>query len=174
MATLVFADRRRHGAYPITDPAGVVVARIRVGRGGSSFVAEDATGSRLCAASTGRWGLSNLWRATGSAGEPLLEVHKSMLRATAAVTLARGGDMAVGGSVWRRSFDVRHGDRVVLSAVPQRPVVSLRPYEYAVTQQSDALTLAETVAVVQIWRQLRKRDDASAAAAASTAVIASS
>ena len=174
MATLVFGDRRRDGAYPVTDSAGVVVARLRVNRAGSSFVAEDATGSTLCTGSSGRWGLSNLWRATGSAGQRLLEVRKNMLRARAAVSLTRGGGMVVEGSVWRRDFQVRDTDRVVLSASPQTSVISPRPYEYAVTQQSDALTLAETVAVVQIWRLLRKRDDASAAAAASTAVIASS
>ena len=174
MATLVFADRRQDGAYPVTDPSGAVVARIRVSRGGSHFVAEDAGGSTLCAASTNRWGMSNLWRATGSAGESLLEVRKSMWRATAALTLARGGEMVVEGSVWRRDFQVRDADRVVLSALPQRSVISLRPHEYAVTQSSGALSLAETVAVVHIWRQLRKRDDATSAVAASTAVIASS
>jgi uncharacterized protein YxjI len=173
-ATLVFVDQRQAGAYPVTDPSGAVVARVRSVRGGARFVAEDAAGSPLCAGATGWWGMSNLWRATGSAGEPLLEVRKSMLRATAALRLARGGGMVVEGSPWRRDFQVRDNDRVVLSGLPQRPVLSLRPYEYAVVRLCDALTLAETVAVVQIWRQLRKRDDANSAAAASAAVIASS
>src|SRR4051794_24134157 len=101
---LVFADRRLDSAYSVTDPSGAVIARIRVRRGGARFHAEDATGSTLCAGSTSRWGLSNLWRATGPAGDPLLELRKSALRATAAVRLARGGDMIVEGSVWRRDF----------------------------------------------------------------------
>ena len=170
---LVFADRRLDSAYSVTDASGAVIARIRVRRGGARFQAEDATGSTLCAGSTSRWGLSNLWRATGPAGDPLLELRKSTLRARANLRLARGGDMIVEGSVWRRDFQVRDGDRIVLRALPQTSVISMRPYEYAVTRPADALTLAETLAVVQIWRLLRKRDDASAAAAASTAVIAS-
>lgn len=172
-ATLVFADKRQAGAYVVTDPSGAVVARIRIGRGGVRFVAEDVTGSPLCAGSTGWWGLSNLWRATGIRGEPLLELRKSALRSTAAVRLARGGDLVVEGSLWRRDFQVRDDSRVLLRGLPQRSVISLRPHEYAVSRLADTLTLAETVAIVQIWRQLRKRDDASAAGVASTAVIAS-
>src|SRR3954468_13077049 len=131
---LVFEDRRRDGAYSVTDRTGAVVARIRVSRGGARFLVEDATGAALCAASTSRWGMSNLWRATGPAGGPLLEVRKSTLRATAAVRLARGGDLVVQGSVWRCDFQVRSDNRIVLSALPQNSVISLRPYEYAVTQ----------------------------------------
>lgn len=171
-AALVFADRRRDGAYSVTDQSGAVVARIRVRRGGARFLVEDGTGSPLCAGSTSRWGMSNLWRVTGAADDPLFELRKSTLRAMAALRLARGGDMVVEGSLWRRDFQVRDGKHIVLRALPQHSLISLRPYEYAVTH-SDALTLAETVAVVQIWRQLRKRDDASSAVAASTAVIAS-
>jgi uncharacterized protein YxjI len=171
--TLVFADRRRAGAYPVTDQSGADVALIRRGLGRERFVAEDPTGARLCAGSAGRWGTSNLWRATGSAGEPLLELRKDLLRTRAGLRLERGGDLVVHGSVWRRDFEVREGDLVVLSAVPRTSALSMRPYEYGVQQHSDRLTLAEIVAVVHIWRMLRKRDDASAAGAASTAVIAS-
>jgi uncharacterized protein YxjI len=171
--TLVFADRRTAGAYPVTDPTGATVALIRSKIGGGRFVVEDTTGTTLCAGSAGWWGMSNLWRATGPAGEPLLEMRKDVLRARAAVRLARGADLVVHGSLWRRSFEVRDGDGVVLSAMPQTSALSLRPYEYAVQQPSEDLTLAEMVAVVQIWRLLRKRDDASAAAG-STAVIGSS
>src|SRR4051812_23202778 len=37
VATLVFADRRKDGAYPVMDTSGTVVARIRPRRGGSTF-----------------------------------------------------------------------------------------------------------------------------------------
>src|SRR3954453_9691244 len=103
---LVFADRRRDGAYSDTDPSGEVIAQIRVRRGGARFLVEDAIGSPLCAGSTSRWGMSNVWRATGPAGNPLLELRKSTLRATAALRLAHGGEMVVEGSGWRRDFQV--------------------------------------------------------------------
>ena len=35
--------------------------------------------------------------------------------------------MVVEGSVWRRDFQVRDADRIVLSALPQTSVISLRP-----------------------------------------------
>src|SRR4051794_14626691 len=171
--TLVFADRRRAGAYAVADQSGADVAMIRRGIGRERFVAEDPTGARLCAGSAGRWGTSNLWRATDSTGSPLLELSKDLWRARASLRLERGGELVVHGSVWRRDFEVRDSDLVVLSAVPRTSALSMRPYEYGVQQHSGRLTLAEVVAVVHIWRTLRKRDDASAAGAASTAVIAS-
>lgn len=174
MRTLVFADRKSAGAYPVTDATGTVVAQIRVTGWGTSFTVTDAAGTTLCAGSTNRWGMSNVWRATGQGGESLLQVRKSLLRAAGVLTLARGGDLTIEGGVWRRTFAVRDGDRAVLSAVPQASMLSLRPYEYAVTHDPAALTLAEAIAVVEIWRLLRKRDDTSSAGAATTAVIAAS
>jgi uncharacterized protein YxjI len=173
-STLIFADRRRGRVYPVTDATGAHVALIRNRFGGARFVAEDSAGLTLCAGSAGWWGLSNRWLATDSTGEALLELRKSGLRARAEIWLERGGEFVVHGSLWRRDFEVRDGAHVVLSAVPQAAALSLRPYEYAVRAPSGRLTLAEVVAVVQIWRLVRKRDDASSAAAASTVVAASS
>ena len=170
--TLVFADRRQGGGYPVVDQAGRTVASIRSGLGGGRFVAEDPTGATLCAASAGWWGMSNLWRATDHDGQPLLELRKSSIRSRGVVRLHRGGELVVDGSWWRRDFAVREGDEVVLSAVPQTGVLSLRPYEYAVQQRGNRLSLPEVLAVVQIWRLMRKRDDSAAAAGATTAVIA--
>jgi uncharacterized protein YxjI len=169
-STLIFGDRRKAGAYLVTDPNGAIVARIRHGRGGS-FAVEDAAGSAVCSGAAGCWGMSNLWRVAGPTGEPLLTLRKHPFRSTAVVQLERGGELAVEGSIWRRSFQVRDGDDLLLSGVPQTSALSLRPYEYAV-RSSERLSVAEVISVVQIWRQIRKRDDVSAAAAASTAVVA--
>lgn len=166
----MFSDRRSSGAYAVTDTRGAVVANIRTGRGGS-FVATAATGATICAASAGRWGMSNVWRVTDATGAPLLEVRKHTFKPIADVRRGRGGELTVEGSIWRRDFRVRAGDEVVLSAAPRTRAFSLRPYEYAV-QASDALRLDEILAVVQIWRAARKRDDTTAAVAASTAVVA--
>src|SRR4051812_28517353 len=87
--TLIFADRRRDGAYAVLDQAGRTVARIRTGWGGGRFVAEDASGATLCAGSAGWWGMSNLWRATDAAGQPLLELRKSSVRSRGVVQLHR-------------------------------------------------------------------------------------
>jgi hypothetical protein len=93
-----------------------------------------------------------------------------VLRGKAQVTLARGGSLAVTGSILRRDFQVLDGDELVLSAVRRGGSILSTFSEFSV-QASDRLTLAEVVAIVHIWRQLCKRDDASVAATAATSTF---
>ena len=58
----------------------------------------------------------------------------------------------------------------VLSVTPRAPALSLRPYEFAVQPNARRFNLAEIVALVQIWRMVRKNDDAAAASVVAAGV----
>ncbi len=166
-AGLVFPDRKRHGAYEVTDSNGVV-ARIAVSWSGNRFTAIDAHGARLCAAWTSWWRLPTRWDATGPDGRPLLTARmRGITRTSAEVRLQRGGRFMVRGSAWRRDFRVtdEHGE-VVLTAAPRSSALSLRPHDYAVQQTPGTLQLPEVVALVQIWRTTMKEESATAAGGA--------
>ena len=123
-------------------------------------------------ASTGRWGMSNLWRAEDSAGQPLLELRKHTFRSGARVELARGGELAVEGSLWRKDFSVREGDEVVLDARAGKGSRLLR--KELVVEHLERLTLTEAVVVVEVWLELRRRDQNAGAAAGAATIIVSS
>ena len=167
---LVFPDRRERGRYTVRDGQGRTVARIATTWTGTTFTASDADGQPLCAAAA-RWlGLSGTWHATGPDGQRLLRVHASSLRRKATVTLPRGETLIVQGSVRRRDFTATDSaGRTLLTAVPRTSAMSFHPHDYAISQPRPALGLPELVALVQIWRMIRKAE--SDATAASTAAM---
>jgi hypothetical protein len=174
---LVFPDRRHRGRFPVRDDRGRLVAYIATSWTGTSFTATDADEHPVCAASQGWLGLSGRWRATGPDGEPLLEVSSGVLRPRAEVTLQRGGVFLLRGSAWRRDFIVTDpAGETVLGAVPRTPALSFRQHDYAVAQARPVFGLPEIVALVQIWRMVRKNEASAAAgsAATSTAVYGGS
>ena len=73
------------------------------------------------------------------------------LRNTAAVHMARGSDLIMRGSPWRRDFAVLDEDgRTVLSAAPRTSPMSPRQHDYAVQQSiPGTLNLTEMIAIVQ-------------------------
>jgi hypothetical protein len=76
----------------------------------------------------------------------------------------------VRGSAWRRDFIVTDVDGApVLTAVPRTSAVSFRQHDYAVVQTRPVFQLPEIVALVQIWRMVRKNDAATASGAAGVA-----
>lgn len=171
---LRFTDRRVRGAFPVYDAAGTEVARITTGRLGARFEATDSNGVLLCAGAARLLGLSGVWRTSGPSSQPLLVARKSLLRARAAAELERGGDLVIRGSVWKRDFQVTDAaGAVILTAVPTSPLLSLRPDEFVIEQATPMLSLAEVVALVAIWRLIRKADNAAAAGVAVTSVITS-
>jgi hypothetical protein len=167
---LVFPDRKQRGRFPVHDAAGALVALISTPWTGTSFTATDADLRPLCAGRAARWGLSGRWVATGPDGAPLFELRKSTWRSSAELTLTRGGAFAIRGSAWKRDFTITRTGSTdpLVSAVPRTKALSLRPHDYAVQQLEPVLDLAELVAAVQIWRLVRKNDDATAGATAAT------
>jgi hypothetical protein len=172
---LVFPDRKQRGRFPVHDEAGAVVALISTAWTSTSFTATDADLRPLCAGRAARWGLSGRWVATGPDGASLLELRKSTWRSSAELTLARGGTFAIHGSAWKRDFTITvvGSTDPVVSAVPRTKAMSLHPYDYSVQQHEPVLDLAELVAAVQLWRLVRKNDDAAAGAAAATIAVTS-
>lgn len=167
-ADLRFSDRRRDGAYDVTGPHGVVVARIRAGWTGHRFTVTDPQGTVLCTARTSWWRLPARWDVTDPDGGPLLVARmRGITRTAAEVHLERGGRLVVQGSAWRRDFRVvdEHG-RVVLTAVPRTSAFSLRRHDYAVQLDRRILQLAEAVALVHLWRTTMKEESATAASGA--------
>jgi hypothetical protein len=162
--SLAFPDRRQSGGFPVTDATGAVVAHISPRWTGTAFAAEDANGSALCEATTGWWGLSGTWHATGPDGRAMLSVTTRFMRTSADVHLERGGDFVIRGSAWKRDFLVADVSGVpIVTAVPRTSAVSFRQHDYAVVQPRPVLQLPELVALVQIWRMVRKSDAAAAA-----------
>jgi len=172
---LVFPDRKHQGRFPVRDADSRVVAEISTSWTGLSFSAVDGAGQPLCAGSVRALGLSGRWRATGPDRAELLSVTKSFWRSQAELRLARGGVSVLRGSAWRRDFAVTDADdATVLAATPRTSALSLRPYDFAVRQSQGGFSLPETVALVQIWRMVRKSEDAAAAGAVTAGVAATS
>jgi hypothetical protein len=169
--TLVFPERRIRGAFPVVDAHGNPVARITAMWSGGRFSVTAADGAPLCNGATSRRWPSGKWQVTDAQRRPLLTVTAKPLRNTAAVHLARGGELIVRGSPWRRGFAVVDQDgRTVLSAAPRTPPLSPHQHHYAVHQSSPGtLRLAEVIAIVQVWRMVKKSDAAVLAATTSTA-----
>ena len=171
--TLLFPERRVQGAFPVTDAHGNPIARVTATWDGGRFCVTTIDGGPMCDGATSRWWLSGRWDVTDAQGRPLLTVTARPLRNTAAVHLARGSDLIMRGSPWRRDFAVLDQDgRTVLSAEPRTSPMSPRQYDYAVHQAiPGALDLAEMIAIVQVWRMVKK-SDAAVLAATTTAVAA--
>jgi hypothetical protein len=108
--------------------------------------------------------------ATGPGGNPLLSVTNKLFRSGALVRLGGGAELVVRGIAWRRGFTVadRSGSPVLV-ATPQTSAMSFRPHDYAVQQTGTLLRLPEIVAIVQIWRTVKKSESASAAGAVTAA-----
>ena len=171
---LFFPDRRTDGAFPVTDAHGNPIARVSAAWSGGRFTVTGIDGSPLCAGGTSRWWRSGKWQVSDADGAPLLTVTAKPLRNTAVVQLARDGELTLRGSPWRRDFTVLGQDgRTVLSAAPRTSALSPRQHDYAVHQPTPgALRLAEVVAIVQVWRMVKKADVAVLAATSSTAAAA--
>ena len=160
MEVLIFADRKHRGRFPVRDGDSRLIAEISTSWTGMSFTALDAAGHHLCAGSAHRLGLSG-WRATGPHGADLLSLTKSFRRAQAEVRLTRGGVFVLGGSTWRRDFTVTRADgRTVLALAPPPSARVAGAADFAVHEFEEGLDLAETVALVQIWRMVRNGEDA--------------
>jgi hypothetical protein len=174
--TLLFPDRRSRGRrYPVTDARGTAVAQITAGWSMTRFTVADPAGRPLASAATGWSGFSRTWRAALADGSPLLTLTARMFRAGATAELADGTVLTVRGSAWRRDFTVTAADGTpVLVASPRTSAVSLRPYDYAVSQPRPVLSLPTVVVLVQVWRTVRKAEGAAAGAGAATAAVASS
>lgn len=156
---LVFPDRLRQRRFPVLDADGRVAAEIGASWTGLSFAAVDGAGQPLCAASAQALGLSGRWRATGPGGAALLSFTRSAWRSRAEVTLARGGVFVVRGSAWRRDFAVTdEASATVLAATPRTSALSLHPHDFAVQLRGGGYHLAEIVALIQIWRMVRKSE----------------
>ena len=171
--TLFFPERRIDGAFPVTDAHGNPVARVTATWSGGRFSVTSIDRGQLCEGATSRWWLSGKWQVNDADGAPLLTVAAKPLRNSAVVHLARDGDLIVRGSPWRRDFTVADPQgRTVLSAAPRTSSVSPRQHDYAVHQSTPgALRLAEVIAIVQVWRMVKK-SDAAVLAATSTTVLA--
>jgi hypothetical protein len=172
---LLFPDRRIDGAFPVTDSHGNPVARVSAARRGSRFTVTSVDRRPLCAGGASRWWLSGKWQVTDADGAPLLTVTATPLRNRASVRLARGGELTLRGSSWRRDFTLLDAaGRIVLSAAPRTSAISPRQHDYAVQQSiPPVLDLAEVIAVVQVWRMVKKSDVAVLAATGSTTAAAS-
>jgi hypothetical protein len=97
---------------------------------------------------------------------PLLSVRTSWAGSEAEVTLVRGGSYQLRGNAWRRDFAVTRSDGAIfVSGAPRTSALSFHPHDYVVRQAEGVFDLAELVAVVQIWRMVKKNE----AAALSTA-----
>ena len=167
---LAFPDRRENGHYPVTGATGAVVARIKPRWTSTSFVAVDADGAALCAGNATWGGLSPTWRATGADAGPLLAVTTKLFRSGATVRLESGAELVVRVSAWRRDFTVSDTSGVpVLTALPQTSAMSFRPHDYVVKQTGTLLGLPEIVAIVQVWRMVKKNESAAAVGAATAA-----
>ena len=170
-SVLAVPDRKESGRFPVRHRDGRPAAHVSVKWTGTAFTATDADDEPLCAAAVGWGGLSSTWKATGPDGRPLLSVKKSWAGTRADVTLARGGTFVLRGSAWRRDFTVTDAQgATVLSAVPQTSALSFHPFHYAVEQARPVFDLAEVVALVQIWRLVKKQESAVAAAGAAGAI----
>lgn len=164
---LAFPDRKEDGQFPVRGPDGQPVAHIAARWTGVSFTATDASGGPLCAGSVRRGGLSRKWTARGPGGRPLLRVTMGWTGSKAEVVLERGGSFQLRGSAWRRDFTVSRSDRaMVVSAVPRTAALSFHPNDYLVRQAEPVFDLAELVALVQIWRMLKRNASAAAAGSA--------
>lgn len=158
-AVLVFPDRKEDGRFPVRDADGKPAAHISVKWTGITFTATDVADRPLCEASVGRSGLSNRWTATGPDRRALLSVKKSWTGTSAEVALERGGTFVLRGSPWKRDFIVTNADSAtVVSAVPQSAALSFHPHHYVVEQAEPVFNLVELVALVQIWRMVKKSE----------------
>jgi len=172
--TLWFPERRMDGAFPVIDADGAVVARVTAAWTGGRFSVTNPVGAPLCAGTTSRRWLAGSWQVTDAAGAPLLAMTAKPLRHTATVQLARGGELTIRGSAWRRDFVVVDADgAAVLTVAPRTSALSPSQDDYAVHQHRPGrLSVAEVIAVVQVWRMVKKSDAALLTATASTATTA--
>lgn len=108
----------------------------------------------------------------GRRGRPLLELRKHTFRSGALIHLARGGELTLEGSLWRKDFVVRDAEGVVLDA--RLGAGSRRLRRDLVVEHVGRLTGAEAVVIVQVWLELRRRDQTAGAAAGAATVIVSS
>ena len=178
--SLVFPDRRDGDRFPVLGSTGAPVAWISTRLTSNAFTAADASGRPLCEASAGRWGLSRTWKALGPRGRPLLTVTFGWFRRSGAVSLARNsldgnsldgsGELTLDGGTWSRAFSVvDRGGNALLRATPRTSSFSFRQHDYAVETAAGGLELAEVVALVQIWRTVRRNESAAAAGGAAAA-----
>lgn len=172
--TLLFPDRRIDGAFLVTDPEGNPVAKVTAAWSGGRFTVTSVDGGTLSEGVTSRWWLTGKWDVTDGDGAPLLTMTAKSLRNAAAVDLACGGRLVVSGSAWRRGFVVVDQDgHTVLSGAPRNAVLSPRQHNYAVQRPTPgALSLAEVIAIVQVWRMVKKSEVAVIAATTSTVTAA--
>lgn len=166
---LAFADKSTGGAYDVTEPSGVVVARIRVSLWtGASFQATAANGEPLCSGRrTSFW--ANRWEAVDPTGRALGSVRNASWTGTRkAVTLADGRELSLAGNMWGREWALRDAEgHDILSSTPTTGTWTFHPDAWLVRSHDASLDLAQVVGVVQLNRMMVKAGR-SARVAAST------
>jgi hypothetical protein len=119
--------------------------------------------------------LSGTWRALRGHDEPIIAVHRHVFRTVADVDLPRDGTTyRIRGSAWRRNFVVLdNADSEVLTALPRTSAWSPRQHDYEVRQLRPVFQLVEMIALVQIWRMVKKAETAAAGSVAAVSVSTS-
>lgn len=165
MSDLVFPDRKTQGWFPVTDARGRPVARITAAWTGGRFTVTDPDDHQLCRGWATTAGLSGYWKVVGANDAlMLLTVKVSLLRNRATVHLERGPQLVMRGNPWLTGFTVTDAaGREVLTG-------EHRQHDYVVHAVDGPLLPAEALAVVQIWRIVRKTAIAASTAATSTVV----
>jgi hypothetical protein len=169
MSDFVFPDHRTEGWFPVTDPRGRPVARIRAAWTGGRFSVTTPDDAPLCRGWATSAGLSGRWKVVGASDAlALLTVRVALLRNRSTVQLERGPQLTLRGNAWLTGFTVTDADR--------RQVLTgeHRHHDYVVHAVDEALLLPESLALVQVWRMVRKAAIAASTVAVSSAVVAGS
>jgi len=161
---LAFDDHREDGAFLVHGPDGVV-ARIEVGVwNGRSFTATTPDGVPLCSGRS-RGIFSTWWDAVDPAGAPLVSLRRSGWGGSRTRVDLGGRAMTLHGSFSGRQWRLEdEREEVVLSSETTTGFFTFRPHAWEVQRHRDPLTLAQVVAVVQLFRLSQKAQAAAAAA----------
>ena len=165
MSDFVFPDHKNQGWFPITDAAGRPVARITAAWTGGRFYVTAPDDRALCRGWATTAGLRGYWKVVGANDVvPLMTVQVGLLRNRSTIRLERGPELTMRGNPWLTGFTVTgaDGQRVLTG--------EHRHHDYVVHAVDGSLLLPEVLAVVQIWRMVRKTAIAASAAATSSAI----
>ena len=169
MSDLVFPDHKVQGWFPVTDERGHPVARIKAAWTGGRFTVTAPDDKPLCRGWATTAGLSGVWKVVGANDVlPLLTVKVGLLRNRSTIRLERGPQLVMRGNPWLTGFTVTDANgEAVLTA-------EHRHHDYVVHAADRSLLRPEVLAVVQVWRMVKKATIAATVAATSTAVVTGS
>jgi hypothetical protein len=153
LGSLIFAGRKQRGRYAVRAESGALKALVVLPWHGSSFTATTPEGATLCKGRLSRYGFSGTWIVTGADGRPLLTTRWRWTGTTARVTLAGDRDLVLRTRLWKPGFTLTGPDGSELArAEPGSVRLRLARRDYLLRQTVPALTLAEQVALFEIWR----------------------